>query len=84
MGQGKEVKSAKFINNSVAIAGTAEPLVQVFRMEQEERVDTVYTSNVHKGDIVSVESHPLRDYALVGSKDGSWSFHNIEKSLCLK
>jgi len=38
----------------------------------------------HKGHrVTDVSFHPLNDYAVVSSTDGTWSFHNFTKGVKL-
>jgi pre-mRNA-processing factor 19 len=42
-----------------------------------------YKTNVHKGPVTSLSFHPLKEYALIASRDAHWSFHSLFKGVCL-
>jgi len=44
---------------------TVEPITERYRIQN------------HTKALTSVSFHPLREYALFGSLDGTWSYHNI-------
>jgi pre-mRNA-processing factor 19 len=48
-----------------------------------EKLTEKYRITNHTNQITSVSFHPLKEYALVGSKDSYWSFHNLFKGVCL-
>jgi pre-mRNA-processing factor 19 len=50
---------------------------------QNEVVTEKYRILNHTNQITSMSFHPLKEYALFGSKDGFWSFHNLFKGICL-
>lgn len=43
----------------------------------------VYRVTNHNSPIIGADFHPLKEYCLIGSKDNSWSFHNLFKGICL-
>lgn len=47
------------------------------------RFEEIYRITNHTSNIIGADFHTLSDYCLIGSKDGSWSYHNYRKSVCL-
>jgi pre-mRNA-processing factor 19 len=47
------------------------------------KIEEVYRITNHTNSVIGAEFHTLKDYCLVGSKDGFWSFHNYRKGICL-
>lgn len=42
-----------------------------------------YKTNIHKAPVTSLSFHPLKEYALITSRDSHWSFHSLFKGVCL-
>ena len=62
--------------------GSSDNSASVWRLEEKPKM--MYRTDCHRHSVTGVSVHPMGNYAVVGSKDGTWSFHNIEKGLCLK
>lgn len=62
--------------------GSSDNSASVWRLEEKPKL--VYRTDCHRHSVTGLSVHPMGSYAVVGSKDGTWSFHNIEKGVCLK
>jgi pre-mRNA-processing factor 19 len=79
-----EGKVCKFVKgtSTKAIIGGADKVARVVDLTNKGSV--LYETKCHKSSITGAESHPINDYAIFSSKDGFWSFHNIEMGKMLQ
>ena len=53
-----------------------------FWVEGDKFIEKYRVTN-HANQVTSCSFHPLKEYALISSKDSFWSFHNLFKGICL-
>ncbi len=82
----KRINEVTFINdpNSLLIATASDDHAgYVFSFGESGEQEVKYSINCHKGAIYGIANHPIHYLQAYGSKDKTWSFHDIAKGKLL-
>ena len=59
------------------MVGSEDHTVSLWSIDAANNSSKRHYKASHKGPISGISFHPLNEYAVASSTDGSWSFHNI-------
>lgn len=76
-GHKKKVLTVKAHRESpIVLSGSADKTIRIWKQEND-KWDNLHTCNFHNGAVNDISLHPLSEYFVSCSDDGSWAFNNL-------